>query len=328
MRLRDTADLDNQAASWIERMSRPVLDSEIAAEFDRWISEDPRHLESYARLASVWNADGLARALTAGVPHNDNDEGQLDLPGFAEQTGRGPLGSLKRLARLAALAAIVLVPAALIAQGALAPVTTYSAPRGEDRIVELADGSQLHLSGGTQLSVRITPWSRKVTMARGQTYFDVAHEPLRSFTVDTGSASVSVLGTAFDINLRDHGEREVRVYRGLVNVEAGNGEWRVPAGVGVAIMGSHMRSLDDVEGDGPGWIDGWFDAQDTALDDLVEQVNRSADSPIVLTDPGLGALRISGRFQLDHPREVLDTLALIYGLRWQDDGDQLLVSRS
>ena len=328
MILRDTTDLDSQAASWVEKMSRPVLDSEAAAEFDLWIGQDPRHLESYARLASVWQSDGLVRALEAGVPHNDNDEGQDPLPDFAEKAAHGAFASLKRVSQLVAIALVVIAPAAFIAKGALAPVTEYAAPRGEDRIVDLADGSRLHLSGGTELSVRITPWARTVTITRGETYFDVAHETLRSFTVDTGSASVAVLGTAFDINLRDDGEREVRVYRGLVNVKAGNGEWRVPAGVGVAIAGSHMRSLDDVEGDTPGWIDGWFDAQDTALDDLVEQVNRSSDRPIVLADPGLGALQVSGRFQLDRPRELLDMLGAIHGLRWEDKGEQLLVSRS
>ncbi|MEN7537595.1 FecR family protein [Aurantiacibacter flavus] len=328
MILRDTPDLESQAAIWIEKMSRPVLDSEVAAEFDRWVGQDPRHLESYARLAAVWQSDGLAGALEAGVPHNDNDEGQHDLPEANEQTAPRAIASLKRGSQLAAIALMVIPPVVLFAQGTLAPVTEYAAPRGEDRIVDLADGSRLHLSGGTKLSVRITPWARTVTIARGETYFDVAHETLRSFTVDTGGASVSVLGTAFDINLRDDGEREVRVYRGLVNVEAGNGEWRVPAGVGVAIMGSHMRSLDDVEGDGPGWREGWFDAHDTPLDDLIEQLNRKSDRPILLADPDIGALRISGRFQLGSPREVLDTLAAIHGLRWQDDGKQLVVSRS
>ena len=324
MMRRDMADLNSQAASWVEKMSSPVLDSKDAAEFDRWIAQDPRHLETYARLVSVWQSDGLAQALESGIPSNDNDKTAF---GDAGDLAPGAMAVLSRFARLAVIALALILPLAILAQGALSPTIEYTAPRGENRIVDLADGSRLNLSGGTQLAVRITPWSRRVSIAHGQAYFDVAHERLRGFSVDIGDANVSVLGTAFDINLRDDGEREVRVYRGLVNVEAGNGEWRVPAGTGVAIAGAHVRSLDDVEGARPGWIDGWFDAQDTALDHLVEQVNRSADRPIVLADPALGALRISGRFQLDRPREVLDTLALIYGLRWEDNGKQLLVSR-
>ena len=243
---RDMADLDSQAASWVEKMSRPALDSDVASEFDHWIAQDPRHLESYARLASLWQSDGLARALEAGVPRNDNDDRQDNSEVFevgAEET----LATLKSASKLMAVIAMVVVPLAILVQGLLAPVTEYSAPRDEDLIVALADGSRLHLSGGTELSVRITPWSRTVTMAHGQTYFDVAHERLRSFTVDTGSASVSVLGTAFDINLRDDGKREVRVYRGLVNVEAGNGEWRVPAGAGDGRTGRSDRRARPAE---------------------------------------------------------------------------------
>ena len=325
MMLLDTADLNSQAAGWVEKMSRPMLDSQDAAEFDRWIAQDPLHLETYARLASVWQSDGLGKALESGLPSNDNENIETSATGDTEP---GAMAAFARFARLAVVALALFLPLAILAQGILSPTAEYTAPRGEDRIVNLTDGSRLHLSGGTRLAARITPWSRTVTIAQGQAYFDVAHERLRGFTVDIGDASVSVLGTAFDVNLRNDGEREVRVYRGLVNVAAGNGEWRVPAGAGVAIAGSRVRTLDDVEGAQPGWIDGWFDAQDTPLDHLVEQVNRSADRPIMLADPGLGALRISGRFQLDRPREVLDTLALIYGLRWEDTGEQLVVSRS
>lgn len=325
MMRRDMADLNSQAASWVERMSSPVLDAKDAAEFDRWIGQDPRHLETYARLATVWHSEGLAQALESGIPSNDNDDIE-SAP--EEEPAPDAIGGLSRLARVAAVALALLLPLAFLAQGALPPAVEYTAPRGESRIVELTDGSRLHLSGGTQLAVRITPWSRRVTMARGQAYFDVAHERLRGFTVDTGNASVSVLGTAFDINLREDGEREVRVYRGLVSVRAANGDWRVPAGSGVAVAGSHMRSLEDVGGTRPGWIDGWFDAQDTPLDDLIEQLNRKSDRPIVLSEPGIGALQVTGRFQLDSPREVLDTLALIHGLHYQDDGNQWVVSRS
>lgn len=326
--LRDLSDFDSQAAVWIEPMNRPVLDSALAADFDRWISQDPRHVESYARMARLWQSGALDTALEAGVPRNDNE---ADGKCAADEPWAGlGLATTARTLRMAATAfAMVLVVSIglFLAQGAFAPATAYSAARGEDRKIDLADGTRLHLSGGTELSVRLTPWSREVMMARGEAYFDVAHERMRSFVVDTGSASVTVLGTAFDINLRNNGEREVRVYRGLVKVAAGNGSWQVPAGEGVALAGTRVRSLGDVAGTQPGWLDGWFEAQDTSIEVLVEQANRRSERPIVLAEGGLGALLVSGRFQLDRPDEVLATLGAIHGLEWQDDGQRLVLYR-
>lgn len=328
----ENTDMDGQAAYWIERMSRPAQDGATAAAFDQWIAQDPRHVERYAQMASLWQSDGLASALGARMPRNDNetetDTPDLPAPG-EERHLRRVVGRWLQPRRLAGMAACVLAPLALVpvARGVAAPNVPYIAPHGESRDVMLADGSSVRMSGGTALSVRITPWSRSVRMTRGEAFFDVAHERLRGFSVDTGSARVAVLGTAFDVNLLQGGNREVRVYRGQVSVAAGNGAWRLPAGTGLALSGTRVRSLDDVEGSRPGWIDGWFDAQDTPLALLIERLNRISDKPVQLADPGLGELQVSGRFQIDHPQEVLEMLAVIHGLRLRDDGRQYVLSR-
>jgi len=323
-------DIDREAAVWIERMSRAVQDSEIAAAFDCWIVADPRHAESYARLSALWHADALEQALYSGVPLNDNDLSESADNGAA-MSAPSIVGAVRRwsgnrLAGIAAAfaAAIVAVP---LAQGVMAPDIAYSAPRGENRAISLPDGSTITLASGARLSARITPWSRRVTMESGGAFFDVAHENLRGFEVDTGTARVAVLGTAFDIDLVEDGGREVRVFRGEVSVEAGNGEWRLPAGSGLAIGANRVRSLDDVEGQRPAWIYGWFDAQETTLSRLVERLNRNSPHAVQLSEPELGELQVTGRFRLNRPEEMLETLATIHGLTWREEGDHYILSR-
>lgn len=336
MRPNERAEIDGQAATWIERMNRPLQDSATAAAFDRWIADDPRHVESYARMAALWQSEGLERALAASPSDLESRaprvcaSGELSYgpvselphsPGLASGSKRRFFGGLA-----AALVALALsVPLAL---GLLAPETRYATLRGQDRIVVLADGTTIHLGGDSELTARITPWSRTVRIKRGEAYFDVAHERIRRFTVDTGSALISVLGTAFDVNVMDGGNREVRVYRGLVSVEMGSGEWRLPAGSGLAISGTHVRSLDGVDGQYPGWIDGWIDAQDTALARLVDQLNRTSGKPVVLGDRAMGDLRVTGRFKLEARTEVLDTLAAIYDLTWREEESRIILTRS
>jgi transmembrane sensor len=78
-------DIDWQAARWIDRMSRPLQDAELAAEFDRWILKDPRHVEAYARFSAIWQSDGFDTALQddGAVPAACNDDERPPWPSAA-----------------------------------------------------------------------------------------------------------------------------------------------------------------------------------------------------------------------------------------------------
>ncbi|KMS54811.1 iron dicitrate transporter FecR [Novosphingobium barchaimii LL02] len=321
-------DIDWQAARWIDRMSRPVQDAEMAAEFDRWILKDPRHVEAYARLSAIWQSEGLHCALKGSgetlvaanepVASNDDDcrPGHAWRQVFASR--RAGLG----VAVMALVLAMVLAPRLMVEEAA------FATPRGATRIVALSDGSTIRMNGATRIAVRITPWSRHVALEAGEAFFDVAHERLRGFSVDTGGASVSVLGTAFDVDRLDDDTHVVQVYRGLVSVDAGAGrQWRLPAGSGLEVSGERVRSLRGVTGQRPGWTKGWYEANDTPVLQLVQRLNRTSARPVVLSDPALGELLVTGRFQTDRPADVLDAIAAIHDLRWREKGGRYVLSR-
>lgn len=315
-------DIDWQAARWIDRMSRPLQDAETAAAFDRWILKDPRHVEAYARVSAIWHSEGLDTALreapttSEDCASNDDDE--------------GPRRSVKAWRRIAGLGAAMLCLALAVVAGPamLLDEATFATPHGVTRTVALADGSRIRMSGATRIAVRITPWSRRVSLEAGEAFFDVAHERLRGFSVETGGTSASVLGTAFDIDRIDHDTQLVRVYRGLVSVDAGAGrQWRLPAGTGLEVSGDRVRSLRGVEGQSPGWTEGWYEANDTPVWQLVQSLNRSSPRPIALADPALGELLVTGRFQIDRPAAMLDAVAAIHDLRWRDEDGRYVLSR-
>ncbi len=309
--------IDWQAAQWIDRMSRPVLDSDTAAAFDRWILTDPRHVDSYARLSAIWQSRGLEAAL-AEAAHPADASNDDDV---------APNRGWWRLARGAAVASLLALACVGGAQ-LLVSEARYATARGGARTVALADGSTVRMNGDTRITVRIAPWSRHVTLERGEAFFDVAHERLRGFSVDAGGASVSVLGTAFDIDRIDRDTRIIQVYRGLVSVDAGAGRrWRLPAGSGLELSGEHVRSLKGVGGSRPGWTEGWLEANDMPMLQLVERLNRTAARPVRLADPALGDLLVTGRFQTNEPKNMLEAIAAIHDLRWRDAGDHYVVER-
>lgn len=314
--------IDRMAAIWVERMNRPVLSSEMAADFDRWIIKDPRHVESYARMQAIWQSDGFEDAL---------QEAEHAPPLPAVPNDNDPLSWMARhrIMTSAMVASVLCLIFALpLVSSVLIETTHYEAPHGETRRFALADGSHVTLSSGSTMIWRLTPWSRDVKLQKGEAFFDVAHEQLRGFSVDMGTAQVEVLGTAFDIDRRNDGTVAVQVFRGLVGVNAGAGrQWRLPAGTGMEIAGNRIRSLPEPVGTMPDWIDGWYDAMDTPISQLIERLNRVSATPIMIGDPALGNLLVSGRFQISKPEGVLDALAVTYNLKWQKQDDHYTISR-
>lgn len=76
---------------------------------------------------------------------------------------------------------------------------TMSVPYGEAQMVELRDGSQVELSGGSTLTYprRWESGERRVRLD-GEAYFDVIPQDL-PFVVQTFNADVTVLGTQFNV---------------------------------------------------------------------------------------------------------------------------------
>lgn len=74
------------------------------------------------------------------------------------------------------------------------------APIGSRTVVQLTDGSEVHLNYGSRLKYpqTFTGNSREVRLT-GEGYFDVAHNPEKPFIVKTGKLNVKALGTAFNV---------------------------------------------------------------------------------------------------------------------------------
>ena len=321
--VQETHAIDVQAAQWIDRMRRPVLDSDTAADFDRWILKDPRHIESYARMQTLWQSGGLEAALSgvAPLPRAGNDDGD------GEALARGWNREWRPLGLAAALAGILIV-AGVAGAPSLVTEAQYATARGQTRIVALADGSTIRMNGDTRIAVRMAPWSREVALQRGEAFFDVAHERLRGFAVDAGGARVSVLGTAFDVDRIDRDTRVIQVYRGIVGVHAGSGrQWRLPAGSGLELDGERVRSLKGSGDNRPDWTQGWFEANETPVRQLIQRLNRSIDRPIVLADPAIGDLLVTGRFPLREPKSALEMVSVVHDLSWRARGDRYVLKR-
>lgn len=307
-------DGDREAAQWVERMSVPTPAPDVARSFDAWIASHPDHAERFGRMQALWESEAFVRALSRSA-------WQRSRPDLL----RTLLGWLTRPLVLPAAGAF----ACMIIAGLLAlhSITTQSfrvAPGPAQRIA-LADGTRIVLSGGSRLDVRMAPWSRRATLAQGQAFFDVAHERFRRFAITSGRTSIDVLGTAFEVDREAADVVSVRVYRGLVGIESGEGAWRARAGTAIRVTGQTGKQLAAPRGDGPDWLEGWYEIEGMPMRLLVAQLNRFSARPVKLADPRIGDIPVSGRFRISETQMVLDALAATHDLRWRRDGQGYLL---
>lgn len=75
------------------------------------------------------------------------------------------------------------------------------APVGSRTVVELSDGSVVHLNYGSRIRYPQNFWGEiRGVVLSGEAYFSVAHNPDKPFVVTTGNVNVRALGTEFNVN--------------------------------------------------------------------------------------------------------------------------------
>ncbi|HLY91242.1 MAG TPA: FecR domain-containing protein [Acetobacteraceae bacterium] len=196
---------------------------------------------------------------------------------------------------------------------------------GETRVVELADGSSIQLGGGSRVDVNLGPDRREVRLEAGEAYFDVAHDPSKSFTVRAGATDVRVLGTAFNLNLTQE-QVGLAVYRGAVRFAgASAGKQVVTAGYRTRFHQGRIDSPVHFDPMQPDWRLGWLDTAGMTLGDLVEVLDRQGGPSIAPPPPALAGIAVSGRFRLDNSGQLLDAIGSANGFHVRREAHRLVI---
>jgi transmembrane sensor len=95
---------------------------------------------------------------------------------------------------------------------------TQSQPLNDHRFIKFSDGSSVTLNKYSDVSypIKFTGSTREVSL-RGEGYFDIRHDAGKPFLVHVGKLTITVLGTAFNINATQK-NIAVTVTRGKVSV--------------------------------------------------------------------------------------------------------------
>ena len=205
------------AATWFARLQAGDVSLQERRDFQRWLNAEARHADAWKAVDGVWN--DLSR-----VEH-DPAFAALRADALSLDASRPRLISRRGLG-LAAASLVTAVGGAAVGwrwladRNPAAPVAdepVFSTAVGERSTFRLADNSVVTLS--TDSAVRVNHWGRerRLTLVRGQAYFQVAKDKTRPFIVAAGDTSVTAVGTAFDVRL-EPGKLSVTLVEGRVRI--------------------------------------------------------------------------------------------------------------
>lgn len=332
----------DRAARWAVRNDRGVLSDADRDAFADWLAE-PGNADAYARAEDALDLfdglDGLGGDLpelealrSEAQAHAPPRRRWLPVAGGAIAAGiAGVLGFMLLTPHGRAPEATTVaarddngIPLARVAAGQSA----YATAIGEQRVLVLEDGSRVTMNTGTQIAIAYRPDRRIVRLLRGQALFDVAHDASRPFSVVAADRRVTALGTMFEVRL-ERGRLQVTLVRGRVVIDqkAKVGTPAPPAptyldpGQQFAAAIDTQPSVAKIDVDKQLlWRQSLVEFDDAPVAQAVAELNRYSLQPLVVADPRVGTMRISGIFRTGDPEAFSELVGTMLPVTASENG--------
>lgn len=324
-------DINSEAADWHARLAADDLSEQHFIGFEQWVA-DPECRAAFDRIQSALfdiedNKDEIRKALLRSSARAEPGR-RIPSARLRKWVAFGvPGGAIATLGALAATFFLILSPHSGDAPDA---GIIYAAPSSETRTITLADSTTITLNRGTEIEVFWSRDERRVVLENGEATFDVKHDPDRPMSVISGADVIRDVGTVFNI-LKDETRLTVTVAEGEVAVIAQAAPvQRVTADFQYQIdHADGSTSLQPVKSrDALAWQEGHLVYRDTALSDIVRDLNRYSRQPIRIADKEAADLRFSGALRIEDVSAMLGTLEefLPISIR-ESDGTFIVESR-
>ncbi|WP_342806412.1 FecR domain-containing protein [Alteromonas sp. M12] len=214
--------------------------------------------------------------------------------------------------------------------------STYRTAIGEISSVGLADGSTISLNTNTQIKVEFNEEQRELWLQTGEAFFDIAKDPSRPFLIHTGTKTVRVVGTKFNIKLSQAGF-DIAVAEGVVAVEesASSTDKQAEKSQQVFLEAGAIASFNDSNAiiakknevtveKAQSWRTGYLRFDDERLEKVIASFNRYRSKKIEI-DQKLANLRISGVFKLSDGDAILTALEATLPIEAQIEKERIIL---
>lgn len=284
-----------EAADWLIRLQSGKNTAEHCRAIEQWRTQSAAHAAAWQRAETVLTTFGQ-------VPTRI---GRETLNGLASPGRRRTVHALG----LCVLGAPV---AWLVWQHQSAGLweAELRTAKGEQRTLELADGTRLVLNTDSAVDVLFSMETRRLRLVKGEILVTTARDPAaqaRPFVVETAEGSIRPIGTRFSVRQFD-GETHAAVFEGAVEILTVRGrEHLLHAGEQSRFQAHQISAATPVESSAALWEHGMLAARDMPLAALIAELARYRPG-VLRCHPGVATLRVSGAFPLRDTDGSLDLL--------------------
>jgi len=359
-------EIAEQAADWAVRLDAGELSAAERRDLADWLSASPVHIDEFL----------LASATISGLSNLDADR-QVDLDELLASSSAEVVSLEKpqshaapesrRVSSVLKIAAAALVSLAAVSwigvmlwsqdvpeQTAPSIGEWYETGLGEQRSIQLEDGSLVHINTQSRLQVVFNDAERRVDLLSGEAMFDVEHDPDRPFRVWAGGTVAEALGTVFNVRVDDE-TAIVSVVEGVVKVDQrAELEALVPEREAEPILAADpsiapprdnvILSVGDsasvqstenavtIDKQSIEAITSWrerklvFEAE--RLDQIAAEFNRYNRTQLVVDDSELAAVKFTGVFDADDPDSFVKFLEFAGGVKAAQTGRDIHLDRA
>ncbi len=305
-----------KASEWLAALLERPEDAVLRRRFDDWLAADPAHAKDWAEMARTYEVMGRTapRHRDQWAAWAATRPGSRRLPDIGLRNVAHP----PRWRRRVALAAIAAGIAAALVLTVFPEVrwrltADHVTATAELETVHLPDGSTVRLAPDSALDVAFAGDERGVRLLRGAAFFEVMRDPAHPFRVRADSIETTVLGTAFEVRLDEHGAT-VAVRHGLVQVEDRAGATAHPERLKAGDWISVARTGAVTHGSQPpaqvaAWLQHRLIVKDRPVSEVVDALRPYYEGVVVLRGDALARQKLTGIYDLGDPVGALKAVA-------------------
>ncbi len=346
---------DEEIRSLLLKYIAEEMDESEKEEVEKWLMQHPEAFEEFEQLWDLWH--------TINTVTSDS---QFDVDKGWEETwskmrkkdnGRRRKKRLKSIFIWGSVAAVVIVVVAFsfLGNGMMGEffpglgskkitlrdtekvftkydTETQTLP-GKRQRVSLPDGSTVWLNGGTKIHFIMNEkqGTRKLTL-NGQAFFDIADRKNMPFIVNTGHASIKVLGTRFNVTAyADDSTVETVLTSGRILFESKSGEKKVEQRIdpGQKIAVNYLSGEVNVSKVDTAFYSSWKEGKlvfnNQKFKEIANALEHKYNVEIIFKDKTLINKRINGYLQRENLKEALTALKMTMQFQYKKSGRKVYI---
>ncbi|WP_339501759.1 FecR family protein [Pseudomonas silesiensis] len=292
--------ITDAAAHWCMRLHASDCTAHERLAFEQWRDAHPLHAVEYEAMLDIWEVAGDLPRPDAIVP----------------AVRIKPATPWRTVGIAAAVCALALPLAAYSGWNLGWLPDSYQHFEAGDTVrqVTLSDGSRVELNLGSELTFSNYKDHRRVTLDKGEAFFNVSHDTAHPFIVRAADGRIRVTGTRFNVWMYEDQVR-VNLIEGSVLVSSnddlpGDGLRLGPAMQARYRHGDFTPQISQTyaNDNSLAWRSGKLVLDDLALSDALPLINRYLDKPLMLADNSTGSIRLGGIYNIKELNSLVASL--------------------